>query len=137
MWSSPDNYNLTLITYKRIEFKQSRSSFIPLLSEMVPTQLLDINPQAARERGITDGDEVWIESHNAVTGDTRRVMAKARYVEGLRPDTVGMYNSFGLWAHPRTSGQGPTPNDLFFSGEGYITCTADQSFHVQVRVFKQ
>ncbi len=136
MWSSPDQYDLTLITYKRIEFKQSRSTFIPLLAEMIPTQLLDINPKTARERGIDDGDEVWVESQNAVTLETRKVKTKARYIEGLRPDTVGMYNSFGLWAHPRTKGQGPTPNELYFTGEGYVTCTADQSFHVQVNVYK-
>ena len=136
MWGSPAQYDLTLITYKRVEFKQSRSTFIPLLAEMIPTQLLDINPKSARERGIDDGDDVWVESHNAVTGETRRIKTKARYLEGLRPDTVGMYNSFGLWAHPRTKGQGPTPNELFFTGEGYVTCTADQSFHVSVRVFK-
>jgi anaerobic selenocysteine-containing dehydrogenase len=135
MDGSPPAYDLTLISYKLIEFKQSRSSFIPLLTELAPQQRLEINPKAARARGIRDGELVWIESHNAVTGETRRVRVRARLTEAIRPDTVGMPHHYGLWSHPWTRGQGPTPNALFPSGEGYVTNTADQSFQVKVRVF--
>ena len=57
-------------------------------------------------------------------------------MEGLRPDTVSMLHHYGLWVHPSTKGQGPTPNSIFFSGEGYVTNTQDQSFQVKVRVYK-
>ncbi|MGQ9630543.1 MAG: molybdopterin-containing oxidoreductase family protein [bacterium] len=134
---SPSNYDLYLISYKLIEFKQSRSSQIPLLAELAPKQLLEINPKTARARGINDGDEVWVESNNAVTGETRRVKVTARYRESIRPDTVGMPHHYGRIAHhPWTQDQGPTPNALFFTGEGYVGSTADQSFHVKVRVYK-
>lgn len=133
---SPSQYDLTLISYKMIEFKQSRASFIPLLAELAPEQRLEINPKTARAKGIKDGEMVWVESHNAVTGETRKVQVKARLTEGIRPDTVGMPHHYGMWTHPWAKGQGPTANAIFFTGEGYVTNTADQSFQVKVRVFK-
>jgi len=136
MDESPGRYDLYLISYKMIEFKQSRSSFIPLLNELAPRQRLDINPSTARERGIRDGDEVWVESHHALTGETRRVRVRAHYTQAIRPDTVGLPHHYGLWSHPGAKGQGPTANTLFFTGEGYVANTADQSFHVKVRVLK-
>jgi anaerobic selenocysteine-containing dehydrogenase len=137
MEGSPPEYNLYLISFKKIEFKQSRSSQIPLLAELAPQQYLAINPQTAQARGIDDGDEVWVESHNAITGETRRVRVQARYYEGIRPDVVGLPHHYGEVArHPWTKGQGPTPNYLFFSGEGYVANTADQSLQVKVRVYK-
>ena len=61
----------------------------------------------------------------------------ARYRESIRPDTVGMPHHYGGVArHPWAQGQGPTANALFFTGEGYVTNTADNSFHVKVRVHK-
>jgi len=136
MEESPARYDLYLISYKMIEFKQSRSSFIPLLAELAPRQRLDINPKTAGERGIRNGEEVWVESHNALTGESRRVRVPVHYTEAIRPDTVGMPHHYGLWTHPWAKGQGPTANALFFTGEGYVANTADQSFHVKVRVYK-
>jgi anaerobic selenocysteine-containing dehydrogenase len=137
MWSSPPQYDLTLISYKKIEFKQSRASQIPLLAELAPEQRLAINPAAARARGIQDGDQVWVESHNAITGETRKVQVKVGVTEAIRPDVVGLPHHYGEGAkHPWTKGHGPTPNIIFFTGEGYVTNTADNSFHVRVRVYK-
>ncbi len=137
MDSSPPSYDLYLISYKLIEQKQSRTSFIPLLAELTPEQRLDMNPETARTRGIDDGDEVWVESQNAVTGETRRLKVKASLTESIRPDTVGMPHHFGLWTHPWNEGQGPTPNTIYYTGEGYVTNTADQSFQVKVRVYTE
>jgi anaerobic selenocysteine-containing dehydrogenase len=137
MDGSPSEYDLYLISYKLIEFKQGRTSQIPLLAELAPRQWLEINPRTAKTRGIKDGDEVWVESHNALTRETRRVRVTARYRESIRPDVVGMPHHYGEVArHPWTRGQGPTPNALFFTGEGYVANTQDQAFHVKVRVFR-
>ncbi len=133
---SPPDYDLYLISYKLIEFKQSRATSNPLLVEQQPEQRLEIHPATAAARGIQDGDEVWVESHHALTGETRRVRVKASYRESIRPDTVGMPHHYGLWTHPWAQGRGPTPNALFFTGEGYVANTADQSFLVKVRVYK-
>ena len=134
--ASPAAYDLTLISYKLVEFKQSRSSFIPLLAELAPEQRLEINPKTAKAKGVKDGDMVWVESQNALTGETRKVKVRARLTEGIRPDTAGMPHHYGMWTHPSAKGQGPTANTLFFTGEGYVTNTADQSFQVQVKVWK-
>ncbi|MEE9600335.1 MAG: molybdopterin dinucleotide binding domain-containing protein, partial [Thermoplasmata archaeon] len=137
--SPADVYDLYLISYKLISQKQSRTSFIPLLAELAPHPegRLDINPITAAARGISDGDEVRVESHNAVTGETRSLKVKAVLTESIRLDTVGMPAHFGLWTHPWNEGQGPNPNTLYFTGEGYVTNTADQSYHVKVRVSKE
>ncbi|MDR7388142.1 MAG: molybdopterin-dependent oxidoreductase [Armatimonadota bacterium] len=137
MEGSPPEYDLYLVSFKRIEHKQSRSSQVPLLAELARQAYVEINPRTARAKGIRDGEQVWVESHNAVTGETRRVRAVARYRESIRPDTVAMPHHFGGVArHPWADGQGPSPNSLFFTGEGYVANTADQSFHVKVRVYK-
>ena len=135
MDQSPAEYDLCLVSYHMIEFKQSRTP-IPLVIELAPKQRLEINPMTARAKGISDGAEVWVESHNAVTGETRKVRVTARYRELIRPDVVAMPAHYGEYAvHPWTSAQGPNPNTLFFTGEGYVSNTADQTFQVKVRVY--
>ncbi|MAF52413.1 MAG: hypothetical protein CL694_05305 [Chloroflexi bacterium] len=137
MDASPTEYDLYMISYKMIEFKQSRSSQIPLLAELAPEQRLDINPETAKAKGLEDRELALIESHNAVTGETRQTTVKVHFTEAIRPDTVGMPHHYGDVArHPWTQGHGPTANALTFTGEGYATNTADQSFHVKVRVSK-
>lgn len=137
MDGSPPEYDLYLVSFKRIEHKQSRSTQLPLLAELAPQAYLEISPKTARAKGIRDGDEVWVESHNAVTGQTRRVRLVASYREGIRPDTVAIPHHYGESVrHPWARGNGPAANDLFFTGEGYVANTADNSFHVKVRVYK-
>ncbi len=136
MNQSPSDYDLYLISHKKIVYKQSRTTFVSLLNELEPEQRLEINPETAKAKGIEDGDEVWVESHNAVTNDTRKIKVKTKYLEGIRPDTVALPHHYGFWVHPRVKEGGPTPNSIFPTGEGYVTNTADQSFHVMVRVYK-
>ncbi|MFQ6015782.1 MAG: molybdopterin-dependent oxidoreductase [Anaerolineae bacterium] len=134
---SPADYDLYLTSYHMIEFKQSRTP-IPLVRELARAQFMEINPETAQAKGIEDGDEVWVESHNAVTGETRKVQVVARYRESIRPDTVAMPHHYGEHTvHPWLKGTGPTPNSLFFTGEGYVSNTADQTYLVKVRVYKE
>ncbi len=136
MEGSPSEYEFYLISYKLVEHKQSRTALIPLLTELSGKQRLELNPAAARRLGIEEGDEVTVEAHNAVTGETRRLQTVAALTEGIRPDVVGMPHHFGMWTHPASKDLGPTPNELFFTGEGYTGATADASFHVKVKVTK-
>ena len=64
------------------------------------------------------------------------IKTKLKVMEGIRPDTVTMSHHYGFWVHPWAKEKGPTPNVLFPVGEGYISNTADQSFHVRVKVTK-
>ena len=136
MNQSPSEYDLHLISYKKIEYKQSRTTFNALLNELEPEQRVEMNPKTARARGIQEDDLVLVRSHNAVTNDTREVTAKAKLTESIRPDTVAMSHHYGFWVHPTAKDKGPTPNDLFYSGAGYVVNTADQSFQVKVNVTK-
>jgi anaerobic selenocysteine-containing dehydrogenase len=132
---SPSQYDLYLTSFKQIEFKQSRTAN-PLMYELSPQQYCEINTKTAAAKGISDGDEITVESHNAVTGEVRTVKTQARLVEGLRPDVVAMSHHYGKWTHPWSKDAGPTPNALFHTMEGYVTNTADQTYHVKVRVYK-
>jgi anaerobic selenocysteine-containing dehydrogenase len=136
MDQSPAEYDLYLISHKKVEFKQSRTTFNALLNELEPEQRLEMNASAAAARGIQDGDWVWVESHNAVTGEKIRISSQVKLLEGIRPDTVSMSHHYGFWVHPWAKDKGPTPNNIFPVGEGYITNTADQSFHVKVKITK-
>ncbi len=136
MNQSPPEYDLYLISHKKVEYKQSRATNNALLNELEPEQRVEINSETARIKGIQEGDWVLVESQNAVTRETRRVQAKAKLMEGIRPDTVSMSHHYGFWVHPTAKGKGPTPNKLFFTGEGYTVNTADQSFQVRVKVTK-
>jgi len=134
---SPPEYDLDLISFKLIEFKQGRGTNLPLVAELAPEQRLWMHPKAAKERGIGDGDEVWVESHNAVTGQTKRVKVKVFLTEAIRPDTVGLPHHYGEIArHPWSRNQGPGAGEVLFTGPGYVSNTADQSFQVRVRVYK-
>lgn len=136
MTGSPAEYEFTLISYKLAEHKQSRTSMNPLLTELSSGQRLEMNPAAARRLGLHDGDDVVVESHHALTGETRRIETVLSLTEGIRPDVVGMPHHFGTWAHPVAAGRGPTPNELFFADEGYVDQAGGASFHVRVKVTK-
>jgi anaerobic selenocysteine-containing dehydrogenase len=134
--TSPPEYDLLLMSTHLIEFKQSRTP-IPMMVESFSEQVMEINPKDAKAKGIKDGDEVSVESIHAITGETRSVTTKARYRENIRPGVVCMPHHFGEYVkHPWVKGTGPSPNSLFFTGEGYVANTADQTYLVKVKVAK-
>jgi len=59
------------------------------------TVYLEIHPEAARKRGIRDGDRVRIKS------EAGSIEAIARHFEGVRPDVVVLPNIHGHWAQGR------------------------------------
>jgi anaerobic selenocysteine-containing dehydrogenase len=134
--NSPPEYDLLLMSTHMIEFKQSRTP-IPMMVEMVSNQVVEINPKDAKAKGIRDGDEVVVESIHALTGETREATTIARYRENIRPGVVCMPHHFGEYVkHPWIKGTGPSPNSLYFTGEGYVANTADQTYLVKVKVTK-
>jgi molybdopterin-containing oxidoreductase family molybdopterin binding subunit len=54
---------------------------------------ISINAATARAKGIRDGDWIWVESAEA-----GRVKGRARLVEGIHPEVVGIANNGGHWA---------------------------------------
>jgi len=135
---SPAEYDLTLISFKKMQHKQSRTAHNVLLNMLDPASYVKINSEAAAAKGIKDGDEVWVESHNALTGETRRVKVRAKLIQGIMPGVVAIAHHHGNWSHPiaKQRDQGISPNVLFPSGEGYVDLTGNQAFQVRVKVYK-
>ena len=55
---------------------------VPLLREVMPYPTLHIHPTTAKQRDVADGD--WVD----VTSPHGRIVLKAQYFPGIRPDTV-------------------------------------------------
>ena len=137
MWgSTKKGYSLHLLSHKKVEYKQSRASFIPVLAEVAPKQEMLMNPTTASTLGLVEGQAVWVESHHALTDETRKIKTTVTLFDGIRPDTVSLSHHYGLSGHPSAKGQGASPNNLFFGDEGYVQCTNDASFQVMVKVTK-
>ena len=85
-----EKYPLILITGGRhqpmyhSEFRQ-----IDSLRKIHPDPITQINPKTASERGINDGDWVWIETLRG------RVRQKCQYFEGIDPGVV--HSEHGWW----------------------------------------
>ena len=138
MNSSPSDYDLYLISHKNVWHKQSRTAHNVLLNLLDPGSPAVMNVQTASAKGISDGDEVWVESHNALAGTTRKVKAKAKVIEGIAPGVVSIAHHHGQFSHPisKARDQGVSPNSIFFSGDGYVDMTGNQSFVGKVKVTK-
>lgn len=68
---------------------------------------LMVNPAAARELGITEGDRVTVESPSG------SLQARVELTEGIRPDCLGMAHGFGSTVgRVATTGQGVSDNKL-------------------------
>lgn len=126
---SPADYDLYLMDHKRIEVKQTRSFELPLLAELLPENPVVMNAAVAKRRGFEDGDEVVIESHHPVTGETRTVRTVLRTSNGIRPDTVSLTHHAGRLDQP-------TVNALIFYGDGMWDISSGWFSHVKVKVTK-
>ena len=134
---SPKEYDLYFIDYKNLPFFHSQATYNPLLHEMAPEQRLLMNSLTAKAKGLKDGDLAEVESHNAITKETRKVTAKVKVTEGMQPDTVGFYHGYGHWVHPVARNSGPAGSELFFLSEGYLANpTATTSHRTKVKVSK-
>ncbi len=60
-----------------------------------------IGPEAARRRGIKDGDQVWVES---TFGGKQKAIA--RVTECIHPEVVGIAGVLGGWASGKGAGRG-------------------------------
>jgi molybdopterin-containing oxidoreductase family molybdopterin binding subunit len=91
-------YDLQAIYYRVAWHTFSMTYENPWLDEISTSgepwsYFVSINARTARARGIRDGDRVWVES-----ADAGRVKGRARLVEGIHPEVVGIANNGGHWA---------------------------------------
>lgn len=85
-----ERYPLLLSDYHTSRsFNASWLRNVPVLRETAPEPTIHIHPDAAKTRGISDGDWVKVESPHGW------LKVKAELYEGIRPDTVMM--THGWW----------------------------------------
>ncbi|MFC2056743.1 molybdopterin-dependent oxidoreductase [Chloroflexota bacterium] len=110
-YSTPElakEYPLILTTGKRTPvFYHSEYRQLPWLREIFPVPLLGINPEAATELGIKDGDWVWIESPRG------RVRHVAHLTNGIHPRVVQSYQH--NWWYPEKPATPENPKGVFDS----------------------
>ena len=135
MDSSPEEYDLTLITYKQAEHQHSRTANNRLLNELSPRAPIKLNPETASSLGVEEGDRVRVETHDAVRDETYAVEGRLALVRGLRPDTVAVAHHHGNWNEVAEAlDEGPNVNALIPSGPGYMGLDGGQSFHAKASI---
>lgn len=127
---SPPEYDLTLIDFKRMENKHTRTTANPLLRELMPANPLVMNRKTAQEKGLAEGDVVKVESHDPVSGQRRSIETKVALVEGIRPDTVGFTHHVG---RPNE----PSVDALIPYGDAFWDMGGAWQSHIKVRVTKR
>jgi anaerobic selenocysteine-containing dehydrogenase len=112
--SDQKGYPFHLHIFKTMTVTASRNANQPWLSQNFGPHLferwttwLEMNPHAAKELGISDGDRVWVESRFG------KIQAKVRLYQGAMPDVVNIpfglgHASGGRWA----KGLGANPYQL-------------------------
>ncbi len=117
--TADDGFDFYLISYKS-PMTTADTPANPILMDVVkrdPSLLnVVINSATGRQRGLRDGDMVWIESRHA------RARGFVTLTEGIHPQTASAAGGFGRWMkHPTTHGEGINQNahltiDLSHSG---------------------
>ncbi|MDO9574418.1 MAG: molybdopterin-dependent oxidoreductase, partial [Candidatus Contubernalis sp.] len=97
--------DFTLLITRPPSHRMTESQSNEAVMELVGENVLWINPKAAQEKGISDGDEVYVESR------VGKIKIKAALKEGLRPDCVATYHGFGHWSKGLSMAEGVGGND--------------------------
>jgi anaerobic selenocysteine-containing dehydrogenase len=125
----PDEYPLQLIHYKTMPHAEGRGANIPWLQEIFGHHVsqswgtwVELNPDTARELGISSGDMVWVES------PIDRMQVPAVIYPGTRPEIVHIpfepsNGSAGRWAgvHANVNNIVVHDNDIMSGTEAWHT----------------
>ena len=109
-----DNFPFILITFQLLTNRNGESSNLPLMQEMFGYTMrqywdswVEINPVIAAEKGITDGNWVWIES------SVGTIKARAKLFPGIIPSAVGIPFGLGHTSYGRyAKGFGVNPTSI-------------------------
>ena len=89
-----EKFPLVLTSGRLVEYEgggeETRSN--PWLAELQQENFVEINPRAANDRGIRDGEDVWVTSPTGA-----RLKVKAMVTERVPPDTAFMPFHFSGW----------------------------------------
>jgi len=132
-----DTYPLTLLPYQPLPQVENSSQNYPWAQEMFLVMhgqgwnnYAEMNRHTARELGISDGDEVWVES------PFNKIKAKARVFEGLHPGVVAIATGQGHYAYGEwQTGIGVNPNEII--GVDYDRLSGQAAcFNTRVKVYR-
>lgn len=84
-----ERYPLMLVTARRLAFSHSRFPVFSWAREMYPDPEVEIHPETAKERGIRNGDWVWIETPRG------RCKHKAMVTDKVHPKVINP--TVGWW----------------------------------------
>lgn len=133
-----DGYDLLAFSYRDILHTNSQTPENPWLdevSQLCPyTYTITMNTDTAREKGLKDGDVVWLETP---FGKKERGVLKV--MEGQHPQTVAIAGQAGLWARgrPIARGKGSNFDRLLESDlEHYDPLTLNFETAIAVKVYK-
>jgi thiosulfate reductase/polysulfide reductase chain A len=84
-------YPLIMITHRNIIYMHSEFRQLSSFRQAEPHPFIEINPQTASEKGIQDGDWIWVQR----PGFQGKVNGKARYVSELDPRIISVH--VGWW----------------------------------------
>ncbi|MDZ7753361.1 MAG: molybdopterin oxidoreductase family protein [Gammaproteobacteria bacterium] len=95
-------FPLNAVTQRPMAMYHSWDSQNAWLRQIHAHNYLMVNPRVAREKGIADGDWLWVESAHG------KVKCMARYSEAVEPGTVWTWNAIGkspgAWGlHPKAN----------------------------------
>ncbi|MFZ9679589.1 MAG: molybdopterin dinucleotide binding domain-containing protein, partial [Quisquiliibacterium sp.] len=89
-----EKFPIVLTSGRLVEYEgggeETRSN--PWLAELQQENFVEINPRAANDRGIRDGDQVWVKSPTGA-----RLKAKAMVTERVAADHAFMPFHFSGW----------------------------------------
>lgn len=131
----PAEFDMWMLTTRSMQYAWGSTVSLPLLADVasnVATHFgVVINAQKAAELGISDGDDIWVES------PINRAKGKAVVKQGIRPEVVLTTQQFGHWVTPVAKELGtPNLNKLASLGIGLTDATGSGADLVTVKIYK-
>jgi anaerobic selenocysteine-containing dehydrogenase len=133
-----DEYNLLAFSYRDILHTNNTTFQNPLIDEVSArspyTFTITLNTNLAKQRGIQDGDAIWIENKH---GGKEKGVVKT--MEGQHPGVLGIAGQGGLWAKDRPIAKGKGSNFckiLPSNFKHYDPVTGNIETSVAVKIYK-
>ncbi|MBI3910278.1 MAG: molybdopterin-dependent oxidoreductase [Armatimonadetes bacterium] len=106
-WQPSPDYPLYLVNWKEASHTHTRTQNNAWLLDLKPDNPVIIHPDTAARLGISDGDQVWVESPYG------KVKARAKLSRRMHPEVVGLQHGFGHTALGRqANGRGTSDAQL-------------------------
>ncbi len=129
-------FPLRLMPVEVLPLSGGNGAHLPYLQQIAGAQLfehweswVEIHPETAREFGIRDGDQVWIESRRG------RVQARARLYAGVRREVVHMPLGYGRTEGGAWASRGANPLSIIET-EYEPVAGLPQTGNTQVKLYR-